>query len=80
MFILYKEVINASIAFNQICGSSAVLMDGEQPFLALNDERLLLYWTSSKTQRKDGYVCILMNAFSFRYVAADSLCHKYKRK
>lgn len=49
MFILYKEVINASIAFNQICGSSAVLMDGEQPFLALNDERLLLYWTSSKT-------------------------------
>ena len=52
MFILYKEVINASIAFNQICGSSAVLMDGEQPFLALNDERLLLYCSTGRHQKR----------------------------
>ena len=45
MFILYKEVINASIAFNQICGSSAILMDGEQPFLARDDDERLVFFS-----------------------------------
>lgn len=38
-------MINASIAFNQICGSSAILMDGEQPFLARDDDERLVFFS-----------------------------------